>query len=315
MAITFGFFFQQDNPFIRKIIEDKGINFYLDMAKYGEKLGYEVVYEPDHFMLPKNVTLYDCWTLLSAIALNTEKIKICSLVTPLTFYPPHIIAKKVVTVDHLSKGRVILGAGCGWYKREYDAYNVDFDNLKVRMEKLEEALKLILTLWEKKGEINFDGKYFKLKGAEFEPKPLQKSIPIFLGGSSKYILKLAAKIAQGWIPYERPFEDLEKDIKFLKSSLTNLSNFTFALSTKIIIAKNQQELEDLKNYTGLKREYVNPLGLKSRIIIGTVREVIRDVEELIKIGINHLSISIQPPERTKEGLEIFSKEVIECFKT
>ncbi|MEM4312381.1 MAG: LLM class flavin-dependent oxidoreductase [Nitrososphaerales archaeon] len=317
MAITFGFFFQQDNPFMKKVIEEKGISFYLNLAKHVEELGYTILYQPDHFMLPKNVTLYDCWTLLSAIACMTEKIKLASLVNPLTFFPPFMVAKKVLTVDHISKGRAILGAGCGWYRREYEAYDIKFDELKVRAEKLEEALKLILALWIEKGKINFDGKYYKLKEAEFEPKPIQKPhIPIFIGGASKFMLKLASELANGWIPYETPFDELERKIKLLKRYLSHKNrdvNFTFALATKLLIAKNHEDLESLMAYTGLKKEYISPLGLKSRIILGKVKDVIKDLEELVRIGVNHLSISPQPPERMKEGLELFSKEVIPCF--
>ncbi|MHA1957246.1 MAG: LLM class flavin-dependent oxidoreductase [Candidatus Thorarchaeota archaeon] len=103
------------------------------------------------------------------------------MVTPIPFRPPGLVAKMLSTLDVLSNGRVIAGIGAGWSQVEFEGYS-EWNKSKKRVDKTHEGLKLILELWTK-DKVDFDGKFYKAKGAVLEPKPVQKPYPKLLFGS------------------------------------------------------------------------------------------------------------------------------------
>ena len=147
-------------------------------AVEAEELGFWAFLLPDHFMGGRDFggdSTLDTWLALSYLAPLTETIRLGSLVTPVTLRPPGILAKIVSTLDVLTDGRTVLGVGAGSSQAEFEAYR-DWDPPRVRVEKTVEAIELILRLWTE-GTVDFQGKYFKAKGAVLEPKPRQKPHP------------------------------------------------------------------------------------------------------------------------------------------
>lgn len=155
---------------------------------------------PDHYMWGDDrggdATL-ESWIALTYLAARTEKIMLGTLVTPIPFRPPGMLAKELSTLDRLSNGRVIVGVGAGWSQTEFEGYS-EWNEPKVRVDKTLEGLKLMLQLWEsREGErIDFNGRYYKAKGARLEPKPVQKPHPMLLfGGVGTRMLRAAGKYA------------------------------------------------------------------------------------------------------------------------
>ena len=120
-------------------------------------------------------------------------MRIGTLVTPIPFRPPGILAKIVSTLDVISSGRAILGVGAGWSQTEFEGYS-EWTDGKTRVDKTEEGVQLILKLWQE-AKVEFQGKFYKAKGAILDPKPVQKPHPpLLFGGVSPRTLRLAGQI-------------------------------------------------------------------------------------------------------------------------
>ncbi|MCD6529793.1 LLM class flavin-dependent oxidoreductase [Candidatus Bathyarchaeota archaeon] len=313
--VKFSFYFQQDNPLMGKVIEERGFDFLRYTTEKAEELGFRTVFYPDHFMLPKNKTLLSCWCVLSALAEATEKIRLCSLVTPIPLYPIHVLLKNIVTVDNISKGRVMFGVGAGWYGREFDAYNIRFPKLRERVEMVEEAIKVFKALCEEEGPVTFKGKYYRLDEALFYPKPVQKPHPpIWTGGSSNRILTLTAKYAQGWIPYEQPLDAMKTKIGKLRRLLVENGRredeVEVGMSFRCVVSDKREEVEEVMKRLDLRREFVNVIGVRSRIIAGTTEEVIEELRSYMDVGVKHFCFGMQPSHQIPEKLELVRDKVI-----
>jgi alkanesulfonate monooxygenase SsuD/methylene tetrahydromethanopterin reductase-like flavin-dependent oxidoreductase (luciferase family) len=183
-----------------KFILNVGPNLYKDWemtinsATRADELGFWGVSLPDHYLWAPNIddATLDSWFALTYIASKTNRIHVGTIVTPIPFRPPAMLAKMVSTLDVLSKGRTYLGVGAGWSQREFEAYS-HWDDARTRVSKTVEGLKLIRALWTEK-KVEFQGKYFHSIGGILEPKPVQKPHPpFFFGGFSPRMIKLGGK--------------------------------------------------------------------------------------------------------------------------
>jgi alkanesulfonate monooxygenase SsuD/methylene tetrahydromethanopterin reductase-like flavin-dependent oxidoreductase (luciferase family) len=169
------------------------------LAVKAEDQGYDYFLVTDHYMQPNWNDHPDVWTLLAYLAAKTSRIKLGTCVTPLPLRPPAIFAKTVATLDNLSDGRVIVGAGYGWYRPEFEAFSTWFEPPE-RIAYSREALRLILELWNDKEPRDSTGR-IKAKGVVVEPKPIQRPHPpIWWGGHLSQSLRTAGTYADGWMP-------------------------------------------------------------------------------------------------------------------
>jgi len=167
-----------------------------------DRLGFDGALMPDHYMwgemrghrMPNAYSTLETWMTLTYLAAKTEQIHLGTLVTPIPFRPPGMMAKMVSTLDILSKGRVVFGVGAGWSQVEFDGYSV-WDEPKVRVDKTKEGLELMIRLWTE-DEVTFKGVYYEAKGAVLEPKPVQKPYPrLLFGGRGDRMLRLTGRYA------------------------------------------------------------------------------------------------------------------------
>jgi len=184
----------------------------LKVSIVADELGFNSLWVGDHFYLPREFyektgwdpdkpNKLDAWTLLSALAVQTKKIRLGARVSPLPFYEPARLAKIVATVDIISGGRVNFGVGAGWFKDEAVSYGVYWGRHKERLSRMLEALEVILRLWTEDGRVTYKGRYYRVVEAPFWPKPVQKPHPpIWFGGSSKAILEATVKYGDGFLP-------------------------------------------------------------------------------------------------------------------
>ncbi|MDA4129450.1 MAG: LLM class flavin-dependent oxidoreductase [Thaumarchaeota archaeon] len=163
-----------------------------------DQLGFWGFVMPDHYMWGSNRggnSTLEAWIALTFLAAKTEKIRLGTVVTPIPFRPPGMMAKEISTIDLLSKGRAVLGVGAGWSQTEFDGYS-KWEEPRVRVDKTIEGVDLILELWTSKHSVNFKGKYYEALGAVLEPKPLQKPHPpLLFGGVGRRMLNVAGKYA------------------------------------------------------------------------------------------------------------------------
>jgi len=186
----------------------------LAVAKAAEDLGYEAFFRSDHYVAMGGVSGLpgptDTWITLGAIARETSRIRLGTLVTSATFRYPGPLAVAVAQVDRMSGGRVDFGLGAGWFEAEHKAYAIPFPSVGERFDRLEEQLEIITGLWATpEGETySFDGKHYQIVDSPGLPKPAQSPRPpIVIGGKGKKRTPaLTAKYAD---EFNVPFDSVE----------------------------------------------------------------------------------------------------------
>ncbi|MEP6693229.1 MAG: TIGR03619 family F420-dependent LLM class oxidoreductase [Chloroflexota bacterium] len=172
-----------------------------DLAREAERAGLESFWVSDHlFGGTVGVPDKDCleaWTLLAALARETTRIRLGVLVTAAQFRNPALLAKIVAGVDHMSDGRVEFGIGAGWKAEEYRAYGYDFASAGARVDQLKDTLEICRRLWTSE-RATYHGKRYRIDDAVCAPKPLQRPLPIWVGGSGPRVMRLAARYADGF---------------------------------------------------------------------------------------------------------------------
>lgn len=166
-------------------------------AVEAERAGFDAIWLYDHFHTvpaPRQESVFECWTSMAALARDTTTIRLGQMVTCNSYRPPSLLAKIASCVDVLSHGRLILGIGAGWYENEYRAYGYDYPDTPDRLRMLRESLQVIKAMWTQ-DEATFEGRFYQVRGAINEPKPVQKPHPpIWIGGGGeKVTLKLVAQ--------------------------------------------------------------------------------------------------------------------------
>jgi F420-dependent oxidoreductase-like protein len=166
------------------------------LAARAEALGYDSVWLVDHLqpVVDPAGPLFECWTTTVALAVTTTRIRIGQMATCNAYRPPALLAKMASTVDVMSHGRIDLGLGAGWFEPEHRAWGYDYPSAKVRLDRLEEAARLILRLWTS-SPASFSGQHYVVDGVEMAPRPVQHPHPPLwiAGGGERRTLRLAAR--------------------------------------------------------------------------------------------------------------------------
>lgn len=172
----------------------------LEIARHAESTGWDGLWYADHFMPDADDTSApwpEAWTTLAALAASVPRIRLGTLVTGNTYRHPAVLAKMAASVDHISQGRVVLGLGAGWQENEHRQYGVPFYTIAERLARLDEACQVIKGLYRGKS-VSFDGKFYQLKEASLEPKPLGQLPLLIGGGGEKVTLRITARWADEW---------------------------------------------------------------------------------------------------------------------
>ena len=168
----------------------------LRLAAIADELGFDVVGVQDH---PYQRRFYDTWTLLTAMAMRTERITVFPDVANLPLRPPAMLAKAAATLDILSGGRLELGLGAGGFWEAIKAYGGPTRTAGESVSALEEAIQVIRLLWSGQHGVRFDGDYYSLAGANSGPVPAHP-IGIWLGAYRPRMLSIIGRLADGWVP-------------------------------------------------------------------------------------------------------------------
>ncbi|HEX6263149.1 MAG TPA: TIGR03560 family F420-dependent LLM class oxidoreductase, partial [Actinomycetota bacterium] len=168
--------------------EGVGWDDWLALARACEDHGLEGLFRSDHYLSVEDDETrgsLDAWTTLAALAAETERIRLGTLVSPVTFRHPSLLAKAAVTADHVSGGRVELGIGAGWHLREHEAYGFPFPEPPERMDLLAEQIEIVHRQWSEE-MVSFQGKHYRLEAVKALPKPVpDPHPPLIMGGHAK----------------------------------------------------------------------------------------------------------------------------------
>ncbi len=169
------------------------------VAAKAEAVGFESIWVYDHFHTvpaPTQEPTYEAWTLMAALAVATDRVRLGQMCTCNSYRPPSYLAKVAASIDAISGGRVEMGIGAGWYEEEYLGYGYEFPRASVRIGQLAEGVEVMRRMWTE-DEVHFDGKHYQLRGAICQPKPVQQPhIPFWIaGGGEQLTLRVAAQYA------------------------------------------------------------------------------------------------------------------------
>jgi alkanesulfonate monooxygenase SsuD/methylene tetrahydromethanopterin reductase-like flavin-dependent oxidoreductase (luciferase family) len=157
------------------------------LADTSERLGFEGLFRSDHYFSARGVSgvgATDAWTVLGALAERTTTLRLGTLVSPVTFRPPAVLAKAALTVDLISDGRVEIGMGAGWWGEEHTRFGLPFYDVSTRWEMLEEQVAIVDKLLREE-PFSFHGKHHQLESADPAPPPIQRPRPpLILGGKT-----------------------------------------------------------------------------------------------------------------------------------
>jgi len=276
-----------------------------------ESYGLDSFWVMDHFHQIRNVgevqePMLEGWTTQSVVAGFTNKIKLGTLVTGIVYRHPSVLAKMGASLDVLSNGRLFMGIGAAWNVDEATAYGIPFPPVKERMQRLEEAVQVIKKMWTEE-TATFDGKFYQLRNAYCNPKPLQKPHPpIMIGGSGeRRTLKIVAKYGDACNIFGS-VETVKKKLEILREHCHSVGrDYESIVKSKlghIVIDKDKEKVaEAIKRLPeDRRREYA---------IYGTPEEVRRQVEAFRDAGIEYLIVNLEP-DRELQALELFANEVV-----
>jgi F420-dependent oxidoreductase-like protein len=251
---------------------------YIDILqtwRAADELGFDTAFLFDHFipiLSDPNGPCFEGWTLLAALAAQSKRIKLGLLVTGNTYRNPAVLAKMAATVDHISNGRLILGLGAAWFENEHTAYGIPFYTPGERAKRLGEAVEVIKLLLSQQ-KSTFNGKYYQLKDAPCEPKPIQKPHPpLLIGGvGPKLIQPLAARHADMW-------------------------HFFPGNGGDDVVKKMCEDFDALCQKVGRDPAKVEKsLSLRDQQLTGTAEEIRGRVKTLADAGVRHFILSLSPP--------------------
>jgi len=165
-----------------------------------DALGFDSAWDCDHIIQPSRPTgpYFEGWTLLAALAAVTQRIRIGVLVSSNTFRHPVLLAKEIITIDHISNGRLDVGLGAGWYEPEHITFGINFPEPAERVKRFHEAVEIVDSLL-RNDVTSYSGSYYQLKEAPSRPLPVQKPRPpLVLAGHKPRMLRIAARYADTW---------------------------------------------------------------------------------------------------------------------
>jgi probable F420-dependent oxidoreductase len=195
---------------------------YLAMARAAEEVGFDSISLGDHHLYrgdgrPERGP-WEAWTLLSALAAVTERVKLAPLVACTAFHPPAVLAKMAATVDEVSGGRLVLGLGAGWNEVEFRAFGIPFEQ---RVSRFEEAFGIIRRLLS--GErVTFEGRFHRVEDAVLLPRPSQ-SPPLMIGSNGERVLGIALPHVDAWNTWFTHYGNTPEGFTSLNERVTALA--------------------------------------------------------------------------------------------
>jgi alkanesulfonate monooxygenase SsuD/methylene tetrahydromethanopterin reductase-like flavin-dependent oxidoreductase (luciferase family) len=279
-----------------------------------ERLGYHSVWLDDHLM-SSNWQILEPWTTLSALSSTTSKVRLGTMVSCIMHRNPALLAKMSASFDVVSNGRLEFGVGTGTGQTEHEAYGFDFFKPMIRIENLIESLEVIKRLWTQ-DRANFQGKYYNLKDAVCEPKPVQKPHPpITVGGSGEMLLRkvtapFADRLDFGFIPsievYKKKLKILEKKCGMIGRSFGEIEKSCWP-GGQVLIAETEGQLREKiaqKNVLGLSDEEFKQVNLA-----GTPAQIREKLQVYLDLGVSCFMLYFADLPRV-EGLRLFAESIM-----
>ncbi|MFI6595241.1 LLM class F420-dependent oxidoreductase [Nonomuraea sp. NPDC050536] len=283
----------------------------LAVAQATERLGFDAFFRSDHYQRigpgDPGPGSTDAWITLGALARETSRIRLGTLVSPATFRLPGPLAISVAQVDQMSGGRVELGLGTGWFDQEHAAYGIPFPPLGERYGRFEEQLEIVKGLWAAEKPYSFEGRYYRVADSPALPKPVQRpGPPLIIGGfGAKRTPRLAATYADEYnAPFGTESDTGEAFGRVRQAAETAGRTLVLSAAQTVCVGSDQAELERRAAAIGQDLGVLRLSGLA-----GTPAEVVDKIGRLGELGAERVYLQVMDLSDL-EHLELIGAEVL-----
>lgn len=303
--------------------EDVSWPQWLALASAAEHFQFVGLYTSDHYLseVPRSGrTALDAWGTICALAAVTERVRLGTIVSPVTFRHPSVLAKLAVTADHISGGRVDVGVGAGWMEAEHEAYGFPLPALGERMSLLAEQVEILVRSWSE-GPFSFTGRHYELHGLDALPRPIARPHPpLILGGGAGPV---SAAIAAAWadeyncdlVADAQMTERIGRLAAACEAIGRDPSTLRVSAAARVIVGREREEVE-LRAGRAAQRDgrgdqapsdYL--AGLGDFVVAGTVEEVIERLRTIAALGVNRIMLESIDHTDT-EMIELIGRKII-----
>jgi alkanesulfonate monooxygenase SsuD/methylene tetrahydromethanopterin reductase-like flavin-dependent oxidoreductase (luciferase family) len=289
----------------------------LDGAQRVDRLGYDHLWTWDHLYAifgDPYQPIFEGWTTLGAWAMATQKTRLGLLVGANTFRNPGLVAKIAGTLDHISEGRAILGIGGAWMELEHQAHGIDFGSgFGQRLDWLDESVGAMRSVLDGGSATSSDGAHYAFDDLRHQPLPIQKHLPIMIGGSGeKKTLRTVAKYADMWNAMG-PLELMAHKVEVLKGHCDavgrDIGEIEFTLGVKLTIRDSEAEADRVwKAHMEHNRTPLSEVEDDDTFWLGSPEQIADKLRPYVELGFGTV-ISEQPAPYDVETLERFVGEV------
>ena len=300
------------------VVEADIFDHVVAQAKAAEAAGFDRVFVMDHFyQLPglgaHDEPMFECYTMLSALAQHTESVRLSALVTGNTYRHPTLLAKTITALDHVSGGRATLGIGAGWFELEHNSLGYDFGTFTDRFEKLEESLQILVPLLN--GEtVTLQGKHYQVTDAVNSPAPISR-IPIMIGGSGeKKTLRMVAQYADESNLAGGPIEEIPRKLDALAAHCERLgrdrSEIKVTKLQMVLVAPTMEDVDaDLLEVAAAKGWGDEEMQLiKDVLITGDPDTVGERLQAAMNMGLDGITVDLPVNGHKTERIELLGRD-------
>jgi F420-dependent oxidoreductase-like protein len=296
---------------------------WIALARSAERNGFETMFRSDHYSSLGGRHIegsLDAWTTIAGLSALTQRIKFGTLVSPITFRPPSILAKSVVTADHISGGRIELGMGAGWHEGEHRQWGFDFPPVAERVSRLEEQVEIVHRLMSKdERSLTFEGRYYRLEDCPALPKPVQDPHPrLLIGGQGG---PRVSRIAATWADEYNTFSTTPERSREVRAALdaaceaVGRDPATLPLSIMISFATGTSQEEAAARATRLLERRGQEAGddplaaLAEGSLAGTPDQVLQRLGQFADVGVTRVMLQHLLHDDL-EVLDVIGSEII-----
>lgn len=294
----------------------------LDLWKQSESTGWDMACVTDHFMpatRAREGAVLESWSTLSALAAMVPRIRIGTIVLGNTYRHPALVAKMAAQVDIISGGRLLLGLGAGWQENEHEAYGIPFHTTRGRLERLDEACQVILSLWTE-ARSNFEGHYYRLSDAPMDPKPVQKPHPELMigGGGERVTLRIVARRADHWNVWAGP-KVLARKTAILEEHCAKAGRDSRTIARSVnmalLMTSKKEEIDRLAESI-TKRLGTHATDAQDFCLAGSPDQIRDKLHELKAAGANTIFIPtmFRPLDELRRDMDVFIAEIAPSFR-
>jgi F420-dependent oxidoreductase-like protein len=266
------------------------------LASACEEHGVEALFRSDHYVsgFDDSRPALDAWATIAGLAAQTTKLELGTLVSPVTFRHPAVLARCAATADEISGGRVTLGIGAGWMEREHEAYGFEFRTAGERVARLAEQVEIVHQLLREE-RVDFAGEHYRLHDAPGLRRP---ELPILIGGSAKPgTTGPAVRFADEYNTFFATLEEVRQRKQALDQACERAgrdpATLRYSLMAPCVVGRNERELQESARRVGARfgrdpQEVLERYG--ERGPVGTVEQVIERLKEIEEVGFERVML-------------------------